>query len=79
MRNIKLPTDKEIQEWGDEYADEHNERSDNPLSPWWVESESFINGGRAVINYIQSQYKTKNLKDMTEEEIDEWIKIIPKI
>jgi hypothetical protein len=50
---LSLPTDQEIQAWGEEYADEHHEKSDNPLSPWWKEAETFTNGGRAVIKYIQ--------------------------
>ena len=47
-----LPTDEKIQEWGEDYADEHFERSDNPLSKWWIEAEIFTNGGRSVIRYI---------------------------
>ena len=48
-----LPTDEKIQEWGEDYADEHFERSDNPLSKWWLEAETFTNGGRAVIRHIE--------------------------
>lgn len=43
------PTDEEIQRWGEEYADEYFERSDNPLSEWWLAAEAFTNGGRAVL------------------------------
>jgi hypothetical protein len=48
-----LPTDEKIQKWGEDYADELFNRSDNPLSEWWINAETFTNGGRAVIRHIE--------------------------
>jgi hypothetical protein len=48
-----LPTDEKIQKWGEDYADELFDRSDNPLSEWWINAETFTNGGRAVIRHIE--------------------------
>jgi len=48
-----LPTDEILQAWGEDYADEHFEKSDNPLSKWWLEAETFTNGARAVIRHIE--------------------------
>jgi hypothetical protein len=48
-----LPTDEMLQEWGEDYADEHYERSDNPFSDWWLDAEAFTNGGRLVMRFIE--------------------------
>lgn len=52
-----IPTDKVLQKWGEEYANQHYEESDNPLSQWWLEAEAFTNGCRAVVEHIKNKNK----------------------
>lgn len=51
-----IPTDKDLQKWGEEYANQHYEESDNPLSQWWLEAEAFTNGCRAVVEHIKNKH-----------------------
>lgn len=54
-----LPSDEELQTGGEDYASQHYKESENPLSEWWIEAEAFVNGRRAVGNYVLNKKKDK--------------------